>query len=112
VVAYDRTHDKILPFQTLSTRKRKDVAAESIQVQVCLYAFDMIYCNGQSLVSESLAVRRQHLHQALNHVKGEFHFAEFRDTYVALVIRRVCVCVTDSVGESIITLLVVVHTQT
>lgn len=34
VVAWDPTKQKLLPFQILTTRKRKDVTSESIQVQV------------------------------------------------------------------------------
>ena len=37
-VAYDKEKKKILPFQVLSTRKRKDVNARDISVQVRSYA--------------------------------------------------------------------------
>ena len=36
-----------MPFQELSKRKRKDVKVEDIQVRVCLFAFDMLYLNGE-----------------------------------------------------------------
>lgn len=36
-----------MPFQELSRRKRKDVKVEDIQVQVCLFAFDLLYLNGE-----------------------------------------------------------------
>jgi DNA ligase-1 len=68
VVAFDRVEQRILPFQTLSHRKRKDVQGEDVEVQVrrhpppavrhcqrpahsppqvCLFAFDMIFLNGE-----------------------------------------------------------------
>ena len=46
-VAIDRTTGKLLPFQELSRRKRKDVKVEDITVKVCLFGFDLIYLNGQ-----------------------------------------------------------------
>lgn len=46
-VAFDRETDKLLPFQELSRRKRKDVKAEDVTVQVCLFAFDLLYLNGE-----------------------------------------------------------------
>jgi ATP-dependent DNA ligase len=36
-----------MPFQELSRRKRKDVKVEDIQVRVCLFAFDLLYLNGE-----------------------------------------------------------------
>ena len=46
-VAIDRTTGKLMPFQELSKRKRKDVKIEDIQVRVCLFAFDLLYLNGE-----------------------------------------------------------------
>ena len=46
-VAIDRTTGKLMPFQELSRRKRKDVKVEDIQVRVCLFAFDLLYLNGE-----------------------------------------------------------------
>jgi hypothetical protein len=41
---------KILPFQQLSTRKRKDVNEGTVTVQVCVFAFDILFLNGESLL--------------------------------------------------------------
>lgn len=74
-VAFDIEEKKILPFQVLSTRKRKDTDIEEIKVQVCLYAFDLIYLNGQSYVRRPFKDRREALHGAFTATPGEFQFA-------------------------------------
>uniref|UniRef100_A0A452QTP5 DNA ligase n=1 Tax=Ursus americanus TaxID=9643 RepID=A0A452QTP5_URSAM len=79
-VAWDREKQQIQPFQVLTTRKRKEVDAAEIQVQVCLYAFDLIYLNGESLVREPLSRRRQLLRENFVETEGEFVFATSLDT--------------------------------
>uniref|UniRef100_A0A2K5D4X7 DNA ligase n=1 Tax=Aotus nancymaae TaxID=37293 RepID=A0A2K5D4X7_AOTNA len=79
-VAWDREKQQIQPFQVLTTRKRKEVDASEIQVQVCLYAFDLIYLNGESLVREPLSRRRQLLRENFVETEGEFVFATSLDT--------------------------------
>lgn len=46
-VAWDTVNKKVLPFQQLMTRKRKDVKAEDVKVKVCVYAFDLLFFNGE-----------------------------------------------------------------
>lgn len=46
-VAWDKDEKRLLPFQELSRRKRKDVSAEDIKVKVHLFAFDLLYLNGK-----------------------------------------------------------------
>jgi DNA ligase-1 len=60
----------------LSTRKRKDVKEEDIKVQVCIFAFDLLFLNGESLLREPLAKRRELLTEHFNEVDGEFAFAK------------------------------------
>ena len=56
-VAIDRTTGKLMPFQELSKRKRKDVKVEDIQIRVCLFAFDLLYLNGEVSGSLNLLFR-------------------------------------------------------
>ncbi|CAG8775341.1 15649_t:CDS:2, partial [Dentiscutata heterogama] len=74
-VAWDSVKNCLLPFQILSTRKRKDVKESDIKVCVCLYAFDLLYLNGESLLQRSLAERRVRLYDAFQEVEGKFSFA-------------------------------------
>lgn len=46
-VAWDTVNKKVLPFQQLMTRKRKDVKAEDVKVQVCVFAFDLLFLNDE-----------------------------------------------------------------
>ncbi|XP_067934127.1 DNA ligase 1-like [Watersipora subatra] len=80
VVAWDTEKERILPFQVLSTRKRKDANQSEIKVQVCIYAFDLLYLNGDSLVKEPFRKRRQLLHSALSEIPGQFMFAMATDS--------------------------------
>ncbi|KAI6778394.1 DNA ligase (Polydeoxyribonucleotide synthase) [Emericellopsis cladophorae] len=78
-VAWDVEEKKVLPFQQLMTRKRKDVKAEDVKVKVCVFAFDLLYLNGEPAVKKSLTERRKLLKNAFNPVEGEFAFAESMD---------------------------------
>ncbi|MBN3302901.1 DNLI1 ligase, partial [Amia calva] len=79
-VAWDREKKQIQPFQVLTTRKRKDVDASEIKVQVCVYAFDLLYLNGESLVREPLLKRRALLKESFEEKEGEFVFASALDS--------------------------------
>lgn len=46
-VAINKDTAKLMPFQELSRRKRKDVKVEDILVRVCLFGFDLLYLNGE-----------------------------------------------------------------
>ena len=62
-------------WQVLSTRARKDVKVADIKVQVCLYAFDCLYLNGQVLVDRPLTERREALYSAIQEKPGELFYA-------------------------------------
>lgn len=52
---------RLLPFQDLSTRRKKMDDGKGIRVKV--FAFDLMYLNGESLVNEELFERRTMLHE-------------------------------------------------
>ncbi|SPO25258.1 probable CDC9 - DNA ligase I [Ustilago trichophora] len=70
---------KLLPFQELSRRKRKDVKAEDIKIKVKLFGFDLLYLNGQPLLSLSLAERRTLLREHFQPIEDEFDYARSED---------------------------------
>ncbi|UZP41289.1 hypothetical protein NXS19_009105 [Fusarium pseudograminearum] len=78
-VAWDVDEKKVLPFQQLMTRKKKDVKVEDVKVKVCVFAFDLLYLNGEAVVEKALRERRELLQTAFNPVEGEFAFATHMD---------------------------------
>nr|QDO16341.1 DNA ligase 1 [Lingulodinium polyedra] len=79
LVAYDQATSRIMPFQVLTTRGRKNISIESIKVNVCIFAFDCMLCNGAPLVRETLEVRRKTLWSALRETEGKVKFATYRN---------------------------------
>ena len=94
-VAYDPVAGKILPFQILSTRARKDVVLENIKVAVCIYAFDCLYVDGKSLLQEPLTARREELYKTLVPIPGKFEFAEAK---ISHDVEELTKFLDDSVG--------------
>ncbi|KAJ1020185.1 hypothetical protein NDA16_004465 [Ustilago loliicola] len=70
---------KLLPFQELSRRKRKDVKAEDIKIKVKLFGFDLLYLNGEPLLNLSLSERRKLLQEHFQPVEDEFDYARSED---------------------------------
>jgi DNA ligase-1 len=79
VVAYDIEKKLIQPFQVLSTRKRKDVNAADIKIQVCIFAFDLMYLNDESLIDLAFWDRRQRLYDYFPCTQGKLMYAEHMD---------------------------------
>ena len=79
-VAWDAERKQILPFQVLSTRKRKDANEAEIKVQVCVYMFDLLYLNGENLVAKPFAERRALMYEHFHESEGAWMFATKLDT--------------------------------
>ncbi|TKA78633.1 hypothetical protein B0A55_02675 [Friedmanniomyces simplex] len=80
-VAWDVEKKHVLPFQQLMTRKKKDVKAEDVKVKVCVFAFDLLYLNGEAIVAKPFRDRRDLLYSAFTPVEGEFAFAQYGNTH-------------------------------
>jgi len=79
VVAWDVTNHRILPFQILSTRGRKNIKVEDIKVQVCIMPFDCMLCNGETVVKKDLQTRRAMLKTMLKETPGKVTYAVGKD---------------------------------
>ena len=79
VVAFNNKTGQLVPFQVLSTRKKTEESAETAKVQIIVQAFDLMYLNGKSLLSKTLAERRELLHRHFSAVPGKFQFAKSVD---------------------------------
>ncbi|KAF7729330.1 hypothetical protein EC973_004586 [Apophysomyces ossiformis] len=69
----------ILPFQILSNRSRKNVTVDSINVQVCVLAFDLMYINNESLLQQSFRERRDLLKKHFTPLQNRFDFVATMD---------------------------------
>ena len=94
---------KILPFQQLSTRKRKDVNEGTVTVQVCVFAFDILFLNGESLlkvpcVCVCVCVRARALLVSLSRSleRALFPLSVYVSLYLALRLRHPLSCAAPS----------------
>lgn len=88
VVAFNRETQQFVPFQILSTRKKKldedDLEANTVlekeaKVQIIVQAFDLMFVNGESLLNKPLSERRRLLHEFFKPIEGKFNFATYVD---------------------------------
>lgn len=77
IVAFDIDKNVLLPFQILSTRKRKNVDIKQIKVSICIYAFDILYFNNAPVINYKLRERRKILFDNFNEISGKFRFVTF-----------------------------------
>jgi DNA ligase 1 len=62
------------------SRKKKDVNSDDLKVQVCLFVFDMIYLNGESLMGKSFRDRRAIMQDHVPIVEGQLDYAKGMDS--------------------------------
>jgi DNA ligase-1 len=79
VVAVDADTGDLKTFQTLANRARKDVAIGSVKVEVCLFAFDLMYLNDESLLDRPFRERRELLRGLFMQVPNQFTWVKSID---------------------------------
>lgn len=79
VVAVDQESGELKTFQSLSNRARKDVAIGSVKVAVCLFAFDLMYLNGEPLLDRAFRERRELLRSLFTEVPNQFTWVKSVD---------------------------------
>ncbi|KAH8819509.1 DNA ligase-like protein I [Xylogone sp. PMI_703] len=79
VVAVDKSSGDLKTFQVLSNRARRDVAVGSITIDVCLFAFDLMYLNGEPLLDRPFRERRELLRSLFVEVPHRFTWVKSID---------------------------------
>lgn len=79
VVAVDRESGDLKPFQTLANRARKDVVIGAVTIDVCLFAFDLMYLNGEELLNRSFRERRSLLQSLFVEIPHHFTWVKSLD---------------------------------
>jgi DNA ligase-1 len=79
VVAVDRATGELRNFQALTNRARKDVEIGSITIDVCLFSFDLMYLNGQSLLDQPFRRRRDLLRSLFVEIPHHFTWVKSLD---------------------------------
>lgn len=80
IVPYDVVNKKILPFQMLTTRSRKNVNVEDVEIQICLFLFDILYINNQSdIIKKTFKERREIMKATFPEDAGRLMYAVSKD---------------------------------
>ncbi|KAG8529215.1 uncharacterized protein KY384_005850 [Bacidia gigantensis] len=80
VVAIDKVNGQLKPFQVLTNRAKKDVAISEIKIDVCLFSFDLMYLNGESLLDRPFRERRSLLRSLFVEVPHRFTWVKSIDS--------------------------------
>lgn len=79
VVAVDRESGELKTFQTLANRARKDVVIGAVTIDVCLFAFDLMYLNGEELLNRPFRERRDMLRSLFVEIPHHFTWVKSLD---------------------------------
>lgn len=79
VVAVDQESGELQPFQVLTNRAKKNVDIGTIKINVCLFAFDLMYLNGEPLLDRPFRERRELLRGLFVEVPNRFTWVKSLD---------------------------------
>lgn len=79
VVAVNRETGELLPFQVLTNRAKKNVEVGDIKINVCLFAFDLMYLNGEPLLDRPFRERRELLRGLFVGIPTQFAWVKSLD---------------------------------
>ena len=80
IVPFDTKTKKILPFQVLTTRARKNVSLKDVEIQVCLFLFDILYLNDRNdVIKLTFLERRKLMHDTFPEEEGKLMYAKHKD---------------------------------
>ena len=79
VVAVDQESGDLQTFQTLTNRAKKNVEIADIKVNVCLFAFDLMYLNGEPLLDRPFRERRELLRSLFVEIPNRFTWVKNLD---------------------------------
>ncbi|PAN29161.2 hypothetical protein PAHAL_5G202700 [Panicum hallii] len=81
VVGIDRKKgNRLMSFQELSSRERgnkhSSIAIDNIKVDICVFVFDIMFCDGERLLDCPLRQRRKYIHTLFQEKPGYFELAQ------------------------------------
>ncbi|BDD56995.1 hypothetical protein MPDQ_007729 [Monascus purpureus] len=79
VVAVEQETGELQTFQTLTNRAKKNVEIGAIKVNVCLFAFDLMYLNGEPLLDRPFRERRELLRGLFVEIPNRFTWVKSLD---------------------------------
>ncbi|KAL2860474.1 ATP-dependent DNA ligase [Aspergillus pseudodeflectus] len=79
VVAVEQDTGELQTFQILTNRAKKNVEVGAIKINVCLFAFDLMYLNGTPLLDRSLRERRGLLRSLFAEIPNRFTWVKSLD---------------------------------
>ncbi|OXV05634.1 hypothetical protein Egran_06598 [Elaphomyces granulatus] len=103
IVAVDHETGDLQSFQILTNRAKKNVDVGSIRINVCLFAFDLMYLNGQPLLDRAFRERRELLRSLFVEIPNRFTWVKSLDAASAdsEAIFEFFKCATDTKCEGI-----------
>lgn len=80
VVAVNPDTGALQAFQVLQHRGRKNIAEKDVTIPVCVFAFDILYFNGEPQLHKNLRERRAVLSENFSVIPGKMTFATHLDS--------------------------------